>query len=212
MALSPCSSFRLLQYSRGIILVRCEALWHNTSVRPLLDNKIRYLYFKKGSRRYQTDMISAFKTPRAFYEQCNIRERKEVWGPWKTSLSSNALNTISLDKLDVLLTNLGLINCTREKNQSSVFLIEPLHLLQLSISKRLKECTVAYLYSTNITTNAKLPNKYLKKMDSCKNHILNSCSILLLGYKRYGLVSGLQIDFSLIQKSSQLNECLHGMV
>lgn len=68
-----------------------------------------------------------------------------------------------------MLSGLGMNNIVLENEQYSVFSVKALHLLHLGISKKLKECTVAYFSSTNMPIDPLFLHKKSKKIFYVKN-------------------------------------------
>lgn len=104
-----------------------------------------------------------------------------------------------------MLSKLSLTQKNWPNDQYSGFTVEPLHLLQLRISKKLKKCTVSYLSSSKKAINGVMWTKHPRKINSYKFHLLNACNSLLFGYKMDFMVSDLQVDFSSALKTGQLN-------
>lgn len=93
----------------------------------------------------------------------------------------------------------------------SISAVEPSPLLQLEISKSLKECTAAYLSAPELEMKPSTLDRPNRKIRSYKNRIFNRCNNLLAGYNREFSICNLQIHFSSSQQAAKLKGIFIGV-
>lgn len=162
---------------------------------------------KVGPTRFAHEMdevIKMYKHQYSVYaELLQKGKRREARAILDECVST--LDLYSLNGHGGVLSPLELTSSEWCNDRFSVFTVEPLHLLHLGISKKLKECTVGYLSVTDKEVLLAVRNKRRKKASSCKSQLLNGCNNLLSAYQKEFPIPGLQVSFSTAQKSSQLN-------
>lgn len=91
-----------------------------------------------------------------------------------------------------------------KNDRFSVFIVEPWHLLHLSISKKLEECAVRCIAATE-KDFASASNKKQGRPVFNKTLLLQACSDLISAYQKRFFLPRLQVDFSTPQQSLPLN-------
>jgi len=87
----------------------------------------------------------------------------------------------------------------------SIFTFESLHNLHLGISRLLKNCFTEYLHSNSVTTNPVGARRYQRTLSSQRIQVLKVCNAILAEVENTYPASGLHVDFSKTEKTSQLN-------
>ena len=157
--------------------------------------------------RTALSMSAIYSQAEALFSEATSLQKRRRTGQarLKKKLGEQILQEASVNKQGNVFSSEVYFHNSSVTDMYNIFTVEPLHLLHLGISKRLKECIFVYISAlSNDESVFKEPsgNGIIR---GAKTALLRGCNSILRAFEADFRVSNLHVDFSSSQKSAQLN-------